>query len=880
MRKYYFFLATLAASLFAFSCAKEVDVVTKPEEAKTYEYVFQVSDADDNTKTTIAGTTVAWETNDQIGIFAAGTTNTFGKITTLNPVQFPIYLSAALSEGDMVYAYYPYSSANSSASANSVTLTIPASQSGDFDAMPQVAIPYETTAAMASGNNNTDKLLFCNLGSVARFLVYSSTGAYDDEIVESIKFTANTGLAGSVSFDLTAVDYDDPSTLATTGYASLSATTTESPAIGTNTTNAGVANLVIAPGTYFGTVVLQTDKARYTYTIAEANKITFARSAIKKLGLDLESATCSRVEIHPVDEVFVPATSIAAGDKILITSGTSGTVGVIGVQNTNNRTAVNYTISDGIIVSNANTYPLTVGTGETVDTYYTLYDPTVDGYLYAAASNNNYLKSETTVSVDSEWQIELDGESKATTFKATGSENRNLLRYNSSSSIFSCYSSGQKDVYVFKKVDGTFVTASDQDIAYTVTSVTIDYNVYNGSGETTVDFKTNPGDCASNLAINEGTKKVTFDITANAGSTRTVEVYITNNGVTKTVSINQAAAPSKLVMTTITATPDQNQIAFDWDDVSNATGYQISLDGGSTYLSKQAASSYTWESLSPKTDYTIYVKAIGDGGVYYLDSDPVSKKETTLAAILSLPSGISWNKDTKTVSWTDTNTGAGTYGTDYKYVYTLDDGVSTNDASTSTTAVLTITEAATIKIKAVALTEDHRSSAFTSGTNLTFTAKKYYVKVTSTSALEVNGKYLIVNESHDGFSPYTSAGKPTATDLSEAYDSVNDRFDSSDADVISCTIVLKDPNTSDTNRFSMLMSNNRYVKGQSGNTSFAASNATMNANTFDWVFSFSSGVCLINSQAQTTRYIQWNGSAFGTYAGTSTGDVFLYKLEN
>ena len=86
--------------------------------------------------------------------------------------------------------------------------------------------------------------------------------------------------------------------------------------------------------------------------------------------------------------------------------------------------------NDGIIVSNANTYPLTVGTGETVDTYYTLYDPTVDGYLYAASSSNNHLKSETTVSVDSEWQITLDGASKATKFEATGSGNRNLLRYN------------------------------------------------------------------------------------------------------------------------------------------------------------------------------------------------------------------------------------------------------------------------------------------------------------------------------------------------------------------------------------------------------------------------------------------------------------------
>ena len=725
MRKYYVFLATLAAGLFAFSCAKEADVVTKPEETKTYEYIFRISEKDSEpTKTLIDGTTVQWESGDRIGVYATGTVNKYGSISSLNPVQFPIYLASALSAGDKIYCYYPYNKdANDSNNANEITLTIPASQNGNFDAMPQVSLPYTVSADMADGTHNVDDVYFCNIGSIARFLVYSSTGAFDDETVESIKFTANTGLAGSVSFDLTAVDYDDPSTLATTGYASLSATTTESPAIGTNTANAGVANLVIAPGTYFGTVILLTDKARYTYTIAEENKITFARSAIKKLGLDLESATCSRVEIHPVDEVFVPATSIAAGDKILITSGTSGTVGVIGVQNTNNRTAVNYTISDGIIVSNANTYPLTVGTGETVDTYYTLYDPTVDGYLYAAASGNNYLKSEAAVTVDSEWQITLDGTSKATKFEATGSENKNLLRYNSSNKLFSCYGSGQNDVYVFKKVDGTFVTAADQDIAYTVTSVTIDYNVYNGSGSTTVAFKTNPGDCASNLAINEGTKKVTFDITANDGSTRTVEVNITNNGVTKTVSINQAAAPSKLVMSTITAAPAQTQIVFSWDAVDDAEGYQISIDGGKTYGSTQAGTSYTWTGLTAFTEYTIKVKAIGDG-IYHMDSDAASKTQKTTLAV---PTGITWTKATKTVTWTDTNTSAGTYATDYKYQFTIDNGETFTDvAAPGNSVVLSITETKAIKIKAVYITDATLNSALSDGTSCLVGADPVY----------------------------------------------------------------------------------------------------------------------------------------------------------
>ena len=522
MKKFYVYFTVLAASLLFFSCAKESEAIESLENTKGFEYVFRIVDDNSNsTKTTIDGSTVKWEENDQIGVYADGTTNKFGTIKTLNPVQFPVYLSTALSAGDKVYCYYPYNkTANDSNAANAITLTIPTSQSGDFDAMPQVSIPYIAPAAMVSGSNNVADIRFCNIGAIARFRVYSSTGAYAGETIESIKFTANTALAGSVSFDLTAVDYDDPSTLATTGYNSLSATTTESPAIGTNTTNAGVANLVIAPGTYFGTVLLTTDVARYTYTIAEANKITFARSAIKNIGLNLESATCTRVEKHPVGEVFIPATSISAGDKILLTSGTSGTVYVMGYQKTDNRDAVSCTV-DGALISTANTYPMVVGTGTTEPSYFTLYDNDGEGYLYAAASGSNKLKIEGSVSKNSEWQIEIDGESKATTLKATGSSNRNVMQFNSGSSVFSCYSSAsQSAIYVFKKSTDTFISAVNQDIAYTVTDVEIPYNVYNGSGATTVAFKTNPGTCASNLAINEGTKKVTFSITANTGATR------------------------------------------------------------------------------------------------------------------------------------------------------------------------------------------------------------------------------------------------------------------------------------------------------------------------------------------------------------------------
>ena len=740
MKKVFKLFAILLVASLSFSCAKEIEVIVDNNDIQgSFEYVFQVAEADgDVTKTTLDGSTVKWVSGDKIGIFAKSNINKSGSITTLNPVQFPVYLSTALDAGEMLYAYYPWSSSNSSATAATVNLVIPETQTGNFDAMPQVAIPYETTAAMSTGTNNTDVLRFCNLGSVVRFYVYSSGGTFTGETVESIQFNANTALAGSFTFDMTGIDYETPSSLAITGYAAKSVKMTAAPTIGTNTSNAGKAEIVIAPGTYYGTVVLTTDVARYTYEISEPNKITFERSKMKNLGLDLESTKCTRALRHPVGEVFVPATSISAGDKIVIASGTEGSIGVFGEDRGNNRLGYAYTIDGGAIVTDENIYPLTVGTGVTNASYFTLYDNDNDGYIAASSSTSNNLKTNAAISVDSEWQIVIDSNSKATSFDATASSyDRKFFRYNGSNTppLFSAYASGkQSDVYIFKKTTATFISAANLDLAYTVTSVTIDYNVYNGSGTTTVAFKTNPGDCASNLAINEGTKKVTFDITANDGATRTVEVNITNNGVTKTVSINQAAAPSKLVMSTITAAPAQTQIVFSWDAVDGAAGYQISTNDGTTYGSTQAGTSYTWTGLTAFTEYTIKVKAIGDG-IYHLDSDAASKTQKTTLAV---PTGITWTKASKTVTWTDTNTSVGTYGTDYKYQYTIDNGETFTDVAIPGTSVVlsSITETKTIKIKAVYITDATLNSAASSGTTCLLGAPAVY-----TASFNGSGEY-------------------------------------------------------------------------------------------------------------------------------------------
>lgn len=71
-----------------------------------------------------------------------------------------------------------------------------------------------------------------------------------------------------------------------------------------------------------------------------------------------------------------------------------------------------------------------------------------------------------------------------------------------------------------------------------------------------------------------------------------------------------------------------NSLTFTWDAVANASGYQVSLDGGSNWEATQTEATYTWEGLSSGTTYTLYVKAIGDG-TNFKDSDAVSAEGTT-----------------------------------------------------------------------------------------------------------------------------------------------------------------------------------------------------------------------------------------------------------
>lgn len=144
------------------------------------------------------------------------------------------------------------------------------------------------------------------------------------------------------------------------------------------------------------------------------------------------------------------SSELKSGD-LLIIANPDDNVAMAG-QNNNNRAVTTVTISNEVLTSNNNVQILTLGGSAGAWTFYT-----GDGYLYAASSKSNYLRTEAEVDANAKASIIIDDNGAATiTFQ--GSNTRNRLLYNASSSIFSCYGSNTSvngTVQLYRKESGT-----------------------------------------------------------------------------------------------------------------------------------------------------------------------------------------------------------------------------------------------------------------------------------------------------------------------------------------------------------------------------------------------------------------------------------------
>ena len=220
---------------------------------------------------------------------------------------------------------------------------------------------------------------------------------------------------------------------------------------------------------------------------------------------------------------------LVSGDKYLIVAKDyNKALGGIS-ESQNNRNAVDVDIeTDGNNISTISTVPSGACVLELKaqdSEKWAFYDASNNGYLYAASSSKNYLKTQDKLNSNGKATIDiaLDG---VATIKFQGTNKNNWLRYNNNSGsiLFSCYSSGQQDVYLYHYVVPTGTT--DPELSYSPSTFTI---AANGTLTQPTLKKTNGVTIKSYSSDNDSVATVTGEgVIALAGGTGTAKITATS----------------------------------------------------------------------------------------------------------------------------------------------------------------------------------------------------------------------------------------------------------------------------------------------------------------------------------------------------------------
>uniref|UniRef100_UPI003FF054ED chitobiase/beta-hexosaminidase C-terminal domain-containing protein n=1 Tax=Candidatus Limisoma sp. TaxID=3076476 RepID=UPI003FF054ED len=191
-----------------------------------------------------------------------------------------------------------------------------------------------------------------------------------------------------------------------------------------------------------------------TETLAKSATVT--KTYVINLPLEEPYILCEDAAWLTEGANIIFASSVAAGEQKAMSK----------LQKTNNRGAASVTIGSafnagketvGIVSKDADVAVFTVGISNGHITFYTgdsrdAKNNSVAGYLYAASSKDNLLKTQKNVDDNAEWTVSVAANGAAT-IKAQGANTNNLMRYNPNNGnpnpMFSCYGSGQKPVYIY-----------------------------------------------------------------------------------------------------------------------------------------------------------------------------------------------------------------------------------------------------------------------------------------------------------------------------------------------------------------------------------------------------------------------------------------------
>ncbi len=283
-------LAFFAAPVF-FSCTEKEPVMSIPEPSYQYHFVI---DEDAETRAFLNDEGVFWESGDVVGVFAGNSHPVAAEVNVSStPKTIDFTTASPLTDGTLIYASHPYVAGSASASA--ATIVFPQLQHGGaVSAMPMAGVPVEFREGVTNG-----AIHFRNLGSILDFRVYSSLFA--GERIQSVTLTATSGgfVSGKASMDLASVSGTEiPALTWTTGNTSVTLKQDAQVAVTKDAAAEGHLYMVVAPGTFSGSVHVVTDQATYSFPFTD---LVFNRNGLKRINLNLESPNALRGGVYSIE---------------------------------------------------------------------------------------------------------------------------------------------------------------------------------------------------------------------------------------------------------------------------------------------------------------------------------------------------------------------------------------------------------------------------------------------------------------------------------------------------------------------------------------------------------------------------------------------------
>lgn len=337
-----------------------------------------------------------------------------------------------------------------------------------FEKVTKVTVAYHTNSKNGAGtisvkigdNTGISKSVTKTGGTKSRSLEYTLAENQTGNVALAVKCTTNSIYVESVS-----ITYEDGTSCGVPTFSVEEGTYSEAQTIALAPGEGGEKVFyTINDGTeqqYIEPIKLEEEGiykiAAYTAaTETLAKSATVTKTYVINLPLEEPYILCKDAAWLTEGANIIFASSVAAGEQKAMSK----------LQKAKNRGAASVKIGSafnagketvGIVSKDADVAVFTVGISNGHITFYTgdsrdAKNNSVAGYLYAASSKDNQLKTQKNVDDNAEWSVSVAANGAAT-IKAQGANTNNLMRYNPNNGnpnpMFSCYGSGQKPVYIY-----------------------------------------------------------------------------------------------------------------------------------------------------------------------------------------------------------------------------------------------------------------------------------------------------------------------------------------------------------------------------------------------------------------------------------------------